>query len=147
MRQPNFKLDWLVPNQIIGLTHFYPDVTSDDVMGVIQKGQDLTSSIKDEFHILIDNRVVNMPAPLGLAQMKHMVPLLNHPMLRWIIVVKPASLTLDTSSLPMEKDGQLRLKNVSGLAEAIDFLRETLPDVQWQQIDATFFPNADMDLS
>ncbi len=140
MRQPNFKLDWLVPNQIIGLTHFHSEVTPEDVTGVIQKGRELTSSVENEFHILIDNRVVNMPAPISLSLMKQMVSYMNHPSLRWVLVVKPTSLALDTSDLPIEKDGAAHLKNVSSLAEAIDFLQETAPDVQWEQIDATFFP-------
>ncbi len=144
MRQPNFKLDWLIPNQIIGLTHFHSDVTSEDVMGVIQKGQELTSSIENEFHILIDNRAVNMPAPISLSQMKQMVSYMNHPLLRWVLVVKPESLALDTSDLPVEKDGTVHLKNVSSLTQAIDFLRETAPGVQWGQIDTTFFPNAEL---
>ncbi|MCP4428378.1 MAG: hypothetical protein GY803_28145 [Chloroflexi bacterium] len=37
MRQPNFKLDWFIPNQIIGLTHFHADATQDDI---IAKGWD-----------------------------------------------------------------------------------------------------------
>jgi hypothetical protein len=145
MRQPNFKLDWFIPNQVVGLTHFHSDVTSDDVMGVIQKGQALTESVENEFHILIDNRVVNSPGLISLDQMKQMVPYMNHPSLRWVVVVRPESLALDTSDLSIEKDGQLRLKNVSSLPEAIDFLREMAPEVQWQQADATFFPNAEID--
>jgi len=140
MRQPNFKLDWLVPNQIIGLTHFHAEVTQEDIMGVIQKGQELASDVENEFHILIDNRAVNMPSPLGLSQMKQMVSYMDHPLLRWVLVVKSTSLALDMANLPIEKDGHTRLKNVASLAEAIDFLQDAAPDVQWDQIDATFFP-------
>ncbi|MCP4543169.1 MAG: hypothetical protein GY832_39145 [Chloroflexi bacterium] len=146
MRQSNFKLDWFIPNQIAGLTHFHSDVTQDDFMGVIQKGQELVGNIENEFHILIDNRVVNSPSLVSLDQMKQMVPYMSHPLLRWVVVVKPESLALDTSDLPVEKDGQLRLKNVSSLTEAIDFLREMAPEVQWQQADETFFPNAELDI-
>jgi hypothetical protein len=92
MRQPNFKLDWFVSQQVLGLTHFHPEVTEADVMGVIQRGQELTNSIETPFHLLIDNRVVPMPGLLSLEQMVQMVPYANHPYLGWIVVVKPASL-------------------------------------------------------
>ncbi len=143
MRSPNFKLNWFVPNQIAALTHYHAEVTPDDFMGVIQTGQELLDKVDHEFHILIDNRVVDMSTPVSLSQMKQMVPYMDHPSLRWVVVVKPKNLALDTSSLPIEQDGQTRLKNVSSLSEAIDFLRKTDEDIQWQQADATFFPNTE----
>ncbi len=143
MRPPNFKLDWFIPEQVIGLTHFHAAVTQDDIMGVMQKGQELTDNAKQEFHIIIDNRVVNMPAPMSLSQMVQMVPYATHPLLRWIIVVKPESLSLDAASLPVEENGGKHLKNVASLPEAIEFLMKMAPEVEWQRADANFFPNAD----
>jgi len=139
VREPNFKLDWFIPDQVIGLTHFHAEVTQDDFMGVMQKGQELTSDIKSEFNVLIDNRVVNMPILMHLDQMVQMVPYVNHPMLRWIIVIKPESLTLDTKSLPIESAGEKRLKNVASFEEAIEFLKEVAPEIQLQQKDENFF--------
>ncbi len=146
MRQPNFKLGWFVPLQIVALTHFHAEVTAEDLGGVIQSGQELLDNVETEFHILIDNRVVDMPAPISLKQMKQMVPYMDHPFLGWVVVVKAESLVLDTSNLPLEEEGQTRLKNVSTLAEALDFLRKTAPEIQWQQADVTFFPNAKLDI-
>ncbi len=145
MRQPNYKLDWFVPNQVAALTHFHPDVTAEDFGGIIQTGQELVSNVENEFHIIIDNRVVEMSSPVSLGQMKHMVPYMDHPLLRWVVVVKPESLALDTSSLPIEKEGETQLKNVSSLREAISYLRETSSGVKWEQADVTFFPNAGVD--
>ena len=58
MRQPNYKLAWFVPNQVAGLTHFHADVTAEDFAGVIQLGQQLFARTESEFHVIIDNRVV-----------------------------------------------------------------------------------------
>lgn len=142
MRQPNYKLGWYIPNQIAALTHFHPDVTQEDFMGVIQTGEALLKDVDSEFHVIIDNRVVAMAAPASLSQMKEMVSFMNHPMLRWVIVVKPASLDLDTSKLPIEQSGKTQLKNVSSLPEAINHLQATTIGVVWEKADATFFPNA-----
>jgi hypothetical protein len=140
MRQPNYKLGWYVPNQVAALTHFHPDVTAEDFLGVVQAGQELLQHIGNEFHIIIDNRVVGMSSPASLGQMKQMVPYMNHPLLRWVVVVKPEHLALDTDSLPVEKEEAVQLKNVASLEEAIRHLRQTTTDVQWQQADVVFFP-------
>jgi hypothetical protein len=140
MRQPNYQLGWYVPNQIAALTHFHPDVTAEDFMGVVQAGQELLQHIGNEFYIIIDNRVVGMSSLASLSQMKQMVPYMNHPLLRWVVVIKPEHLALDTASLPVEQEGATQLKNVASLEEAIRHLRQTTIDVQWQQADMTFFP-------
>lgn len=143
VRHPNFKLDWFVPNQVVGLTHFHSNVTSDDIMKLIKKGHEITSNVEEEFHLIMDNRVVNMPSLLSLDQMKQMVPYMNHPLLRWIIVIKPEGMTLDTAGLPIEKKGKTHLKTVSGLAEALSFLREKALNIQWENADVNFFHRKD----
>ena len=140
MRQPNYQLGWYVPNQIAALTHFHPDVTAEDFLGVVQAGQELLQQVSNEFHIIIDNRVVGMSSPASLGQMKQMVPYMNHPLLRWVVVIKPNHLVLDTASLPVEQEGSAQLKNVASLEEAIRHLRQTTTNVQWQQANVTFFP-------
>jgi hypothetical protein len=141
MRQPNFKLGWYVPNKIAALTHFHADVTQEDFMGLVKTGQELLSDTNETFHVIIDNRVVAMSAPASLSQMKQMVSYMNHPQLRWVVVIKPTSLELDTESLPVEHEGKTSLKNVSSLAEAFSFLRDQTNDIDWSKADASFFPN------
>jgi len=141
MRKPNYKLGWVVPNQVAALTHFHSDVTTADFMGIVQTGEALLSTVDNAFHVIIDNRVVDMEAPATLSQMKQMVPYMNHPLLRWVVVVKPEKLSLETAVLPIETDGDTRLKNVSSLEEAISHLREVTNDVEWSQADSIFFPN------
>jgi hypothetical protein len=144
MRPPNFKLGWFVPHQIAALTHFHADVTAEDFMGVIHTGQELLGNVDKAFHVIIDNRFVNMPAPVSLSQMKGMVAYMNHPRLQWVVVVKPAALVLDTDGLPIEQMGETRLKNVSSLPEAINYLQATTSGIAWEKADATFFPDAEI---
>jgi hypothetical protein len=141
MRQPNYRLDWYIPHQVAALTHFHPDVTSEDFMAVVQAGQELLQDVREEFHVIIDNRVVAMSSPATLSQMKQMAPFMNHPFLRWVVVVKPQHLVLDTGALPIEQDGLTQLKNVSSLEEARSYLREAAPDLHWRRADEAFFPD------
>ena len=82
MRQPNYQLGWYVPDQIAALTHFHPDVTAEDFQGVVQSGKELLQHVGNEFHIIIDNRVIGTSFLPSLGQMKQMVPYMNHPLLR-----------------------------------------------------------------
>ena len=142
MRQPNYKLGWYIPNQIAALTHFHSDVTQEDFMGVLQTGEALLKDVDSPFHVIIDNRVVSMAVPASLSQMKEMVSFMNHPLLRWVVVVKPARLDLDTSRLPIEQIEKTQLKNVSSLPEAIVHLRAVTNDIMWETAVATFSPKA-----
>ena len=140
MRQPNFKLGWFIPQQIAALTHFHTDVTTEDFMGVIQTGQALLQSIDNEFHVIIDNRFVAMSELATLVQMQQMVPYMNHPGLRWVVVVKPEGLDIDTNTLAIEQAGNVQLKNVASLSEAIGFLQSTDTNLNWAQLNSAFFP-------
>jgi len=113
-------------------------------MGVIQTGEELLRNVDKPFHVIIDNRFVTMSSPVHLNQMKEMVNYMNHPRLRWVVVVKPVSLALDTSSLPIEQMGETRLKNVSSLPEAINYLQANTSGIIWEKADATFFPDAEV---
>src|SRR5512133_2505034 len=115
MRQPNFKLGWFIPNQIAALTHPYAEITADDFLGIVQTGQNLLAQVENEFHVIIDNRFVGMSSLASLNQMKQAIPYLNHPLLSWIVAVKPLKLSLNVSALPIEKDGHARLKNFTDL--------------------------------
>jgi hypothetical protein len=143
MRQPNYRVGWYIPEQIAALTHFHPDVTAEDFLGVVQVGQELLASVSNAFHIIIDNRQVGMASPASLSQMQQMVPYMNHPLLRWVVVIKPEHLAVDTENLPVEQAGEVRLKNVSSLLEGLKYLRQITGDLHWHQADMAFFPNPD----
>ena len=143
MREPNYRIGWYIPQQIAAQTHFHPEVTAEDFQGVVRDGQALLASMTNEFHVIIDNRKVGMAAPVSLSQMKQMVPYMNHPLLRWVVVVKPEQLALDTENLPIEQDGATRLKNVASLAAGLAYLRQIAGNLRWDQADSSFFPQQD----
>lgn len=143
MRQPNYRVGWYIPEQIAALTHFHADVTAEDFLGIVQAGQKLLTSASNAFHIIIDNRKVGMTSPASLSQMQQMVPYMNHPLLRWVVVIKPEHLVLNAESLPIEQEGEIRLKNVSSLSAGLSYLRQTIEDLHWHQADLTFFPDPD----
>ena len=140
MRQPNYRIGWYIPYQVAALTHFHPDVTVEDLTGVVQEGQELLKQVSNEFSIIIDNRVVGMSTLASLTQMRQMVPYMSHPLLRWVVIIKPERLALDTDTLPIEAEGATQLKNVSSLEEALGYLQRVTEDIQWQQANLTFFP-------
>lgn len=140
MRQPNYRIGWYIPYQVAALTHFHPDVTIEDFTGVVQDGQELLRQVSNEFSIIIDNRVVGMSTLASLRQMRQMVPYMSHPLLRWVVVIKPEHLALDTDALPIEAEATTQLKNVSSVEQALRYLQQVTEDVQWQQANVTFFP-------
>jgi hypothetical protein len=141
MRQPNYRVGWYIPEQVAALTHFHAEVTAEDFLGVVQAGQKLLTSVSNTFHIIIDNRKVGMTSPASLSQMQQMVPFMNHPLLRWVVVIKPEQLVLNAENLPIEQEGDIRLKNVSSLSEGLRYLQQTTEDLHWHQADLTFFPD------
>jgi hypothetical protein len=82
-----------------------------------------------------------MTSPASLSQMQQMVPFMNHPLLRWVVVIKPEQLVLNAESLPIEQAGEICLKNVSSLSAGLRYLRQTTEDLYWHQADLTFFPD------
>jgi hypothetical protein len=140
MRAPNYRVGWYIPHQIAALTHFHSDVTSEDFQGIVEAGQQLLTSVSAPFHIIIDNRKVTMASPASLEQMRQMVPYMSHPLLRWVVVVKPEHLSLNTASLPIDQAGETRLKNVSSLQEAFLYLQQVTVDLPWHHADGAFFP-------
>ncbi len=84
-----------------------------------------------------------MTSPASLSQMQQMVPFMNHPLLRWVVVIKPEQLVLNVENLPIEQAGDIRVKNVSSLSEGLRYLRQTTEDLHWHQADLAFFPDPD----
>ncbi len=140
MRPPNYRIGWYIPQQIAALTHLHPEVTTADFQGVVQEGAALLQSVNTAFHIIIDNRQMELAAPVRLSQMQLLVPYMNHPQLRWVVVVKPMHVVLSTEHRAIEQAGSIHLKNVASLPDAIQFLQQTTPGLHWDQADVAFFP-------
>lgn len=140
-REKNYKIGWVLPNQVAGLTHFHADVTMDDMQGVVTEGTTLIDSVAQIFHIIIDNRVVGNTQRANLKQMKQFVPYMSNPFLRWVVVVLPEASDVDPKTISIEQDDDTQLIHVHTLDEAINHLKSIDSSLDWTQSDADFFPH------
>lgn len=140
MRTPNFKVDWILPQTLAGLTHFHPEITREDIMGVFEHTHALLQYVEKEFHILIDNRLAPLPYLYSLTELQAFSPVLSHPLLRYVVIVKPNHLTLGTSNMDVEASKDVLLKNVSTVREGMDFLIRQGVVSGFEAGDFGFFP-------
>lgn len=133
----NYKVGWVIPGQVLGLTHFHPIVTAEDIQGVIETTEKLLTSMTRRFHIIIDNRIVKMDSLTTLQQMKQAAPFLANFHLREVVLVVP----LDTETLPdPQTDGYVTLTYVRSIEDAIEHLDDVDGFLDVADMDARFFP-------
>jgi hypothetical protein len=140
MRSPNFKVDWILPQTLAGLTHFHAEITSADIMGVFEHTHALLQKVEKEFHILIDNRLAPLPYIYSLIELQALSPVLNHPWLRYVVIVKPNHLALGSQHMDIEVSNGVLLKNVSTVQEGMDFLVRQGMVSGFEAMDLGFFP-------
>ncbi len=143
----NYKHDWVIPYRVVGLTHYTNLVTMEEFQEIGAKGQMLMEQFSHQqsglpLHGIIDNRKIDMPNLLSLTDMLQAASYMNHPLLRWIIVIVPEKLQSRTESMPVEQVGDVQLKNVNTVAEAIEHLKTVDSTLNWQDADKSFFPGA-----
>jgi retinol dehydrogenase 12 len=136
-RAPNYKVGWLVPGAVAALTHFHAAITPEDIAGVESEAQTLLRDVQAPFHIVIDNRVAPLDRIYTLDELQRASPLLRHPHLTHLIIVKPAHLELPGEAV--ERRGNVCLKNVASIDEAIDYANETVPGLHLDEMAVTFF--------
>lgn len=119
MRIPNFKVGWIVQNKIAALTHFHSEITPEDIYGVMQASQKLLKDINQDFHMIIDNRVAPLSRIYTLAELQESAPILAHPYLNHLIIIKPVHLSIPQNQV--EISNRVKLRNVSSIQEAFDF--------------------------
>lgn len=139
MRNPNFKLGWVMKPNIAGLTHFHSEITQEDILAVYQETNALLQGIRSELDIIIDNRMVPMESLLSLADLQQSFHFLKNEFLRYIVMVKPMHLKISTEAIPIEKSEGVQLKYVSSIQEAMNFLMEKNPDLKKGISDRDFF--------
>lgn len=141
MRTPNYKLGWIIENKVAALTHFHSEITHKDILGVFEETQKLLQDAKEPFQIIIDNRLVPLNKIFSLEELQNSSPLLLHPLLNHIVIVKPNHLELKINETFMEKRKSTYLKNVSSIHEALDFLSQKIPELNQGKMDIHFFDN------
>lgn len=141
MRTPNYKVGWILENKVAALTHFHSEITHEDIIGVLTETQKLLQDAKEPFQIIIDNRLAPLNRVFSLEELQNSSPLLLHPLLNHLVVLKPNHLELSINETLVEKRKSTYLKNVSSLQEALDFLRQTIPELNQCEMDIHFFDN------
>lgn len=133
----NYKVGWVIPAQVLGVTYFHPIVSPEDLEGVVDTTQKLLAGMTRRFHIIIDNRIVKMDSLTTLQQMKQIAPFLANYHLREVVMVVP----LDTKELPEpQSDGYITLTYVRSIEEAIEYLDDVDEFLDVADMDARFFP-------
>lgn len=142
MRTPNFKIGWLIPQKMAALTHYHSEITQDDIIGVFTETQKLLQNAKEPFQIIIDNRLAPLKKMYSLEELQNSSPLLLHPFLNHIVIVKPNHLELRINETLIEKRESTYLKNVSSIHEALDFIQCAVPELKQYEISMSFFDHA-----
>ncbi|KQC00839.1 hypothetical protein [Pedobacter sp. Hv1] len=141
MRAPNYKVGWILETKVAALTHFHSEITHEDMIGVFTETQKLLMDTKGPFQIIIDNRLAPLNKLFSLEELQNSSPLLLHPFLDHIVIVKPNHLELRINETPIEKRKSTYLKNVSSIQEALNFLRQAIPELSQAKMDSHFFDN------
>ncbi len=134
-----FRAGWLIPQQLLALTHFHPQVTPEDFAQITQQTQTALTQVSGEFHLLLDNRIIADANVATLDIMLQMMPQMAHPQLRWVVMILPELLRGTAVSIPDQQYNQIRLTHVDTLTAAYDFLRSVDETINWQKLDGDFF--------
>jgi len=140
-----FRAGWLIPQQLLALTHFDPIVTLEDFAQIAQDTNTALEQANGNFHLIIDNRIIDETNLATLDAMLQFMPQLNHPNLRWIVMIVPDALTKAgatiVESMPTQHHAQICLKHVDTLPAATQFLQSVDESIRWNHIDKRFFTN------
>ena len=138
----NYRVGWVIPNQIAALTHYTSDILLDEFQAIAGESEALTASATDRFHLIIDNRIMNMAFVPDLATIRQAAPYTNTPLLQHIIMIKPEQMEGSANHLPSYTDEHLTLTYVDTLTDAVTFLKNEDPEIRWHEAESDFFPNA-----
>ena len=134
-----FRAGWLIPNQILALTHFVPKVSAEDFAGITQATEEAIAQVDGNFHLIIDNRIIDHTELASLDTMLQVIPQLNHPQLRWIVMILPEKLTPSANRIEQQHHKQISLTHVETIADAYQFLNAKDPSLEWSHENKMFF--------
>ena len=133
------RAGWLIPKKVLALTHFVPEVTATDFAEITQATQAAIAQVEREFHLIIDNRIIDNTELASLEMMLQFMPQLNHPQLRCIVMVLPEKLKGSAHQIESAHYKQIDLTYADTLPSAFDYLRSVDGGIDWAAIDETFF--------
>ncbi len=134
-----FRAGWLIPEKVLALTHFLPEVTPEDFARIAQDTQTALAQAEAEFHLILDNRMIADTNLATLDTMLQFMPQMNHPQLRWIVMILPQTLKGTAVTLPDQQVNQIRLTHVDTLTAAYDFLKSVDQTIDWSREMVNFF--------
>jgi hypothetical protein len=137
-----YKVGWPIAERVLALTHFEPQVTMEDFAAIVADTQAALEQIRGPFHMLIDNRRISDTTVAALATMFQAIPRLNHPHLRWIVMILPAAIRHEAAGMATQQHGEIRLKYVDSLDMALRHLATVDAAVRPDRLDHAFFAPA-----
>lgn len=117
-----YKSGWVIEGRVIGLTHYADHVTMEELQEINVIAEQLTGAVQEAFYFIIDNRNIDMNGFLSLEQLQGAAPFMNHPLLRGVVTILPRKMDVDASTLPIERNGNVHLKLVNTVDEAVEHL-------------------------
>lgn len=134
-----YRAGWYIPGQILALTHFDSVATAEDFAGIGAATYQALQEVNRTFHLLIDNRIIADVNVASLDTMLQALPILNHPQLRWIVMVLPEAIREQASDMPVQQNGLIQLRYVDSLNTAFQHLRAVDDSIDWAKQDPDFF--------
>lgn len=136
-----YRAGWLIPQQVLALTHFVPDVSMEDFMGIQADSAQAIETIQGSTSLIIDNRMIQNTDLAPLSQMLQAMPHINHPQLNHIVMIVPQALADSAATIPDQTVGHITLTHVASLDAAYDHLKSINPELDWVRLDQNFFQN------
>ena len=124
------------------MTHYTSAVTLEEFQAIGGEAAALFTEASDPFHVIIDNRIMNMAFLPDLDTLKRSAPYMDNPNLRYIIMIKPDAMAGTANDLPDYTDNDVTLTYVDSLDDAVTLLKAQDKDIRWHEVEADFFPDA-----
>ncbi len=134
-----YKADWFIPHQILALTHYVPEVTPDDFMGIMQQTNLCLDKAEKPFHLIIDNCMTANPQIPTLDMILEAIPRFKQSPVQWIVMALPLISQYSAREMEIQQARTINLKYVDTLAESFAFLDTQDPTLDWAKQDKNFF--------
>ncbi|ABX05537.1 MAG TPA: hypothetical protein DEF47_19525 [Herpetosiphon sp.] len=135
----NYKVGWLFDQQILALTHFTPAITPEEFQAIVTQTQAYLQSVRQPFHVLIDNRQIGDSNVVDLDMVMQAFPALNHAQLRWIVMILPEPIKHTAAQRVIQRQAEIQLIYVETLEQALAHLQQVDPTLDLNQQDQAFF--------
>jgi hypothetical protein len=134
-----YKVGWFIPQQVMALTHFVPEVTQDDFMAIVAATDTCLAEAQQPFYMMIDNRIIKSEQVVSLEVILQTMPQLQASQLRAIIMVLPQPIRHQASSMARQQAGDIQLVYVENLAAGFAVLQSLDTSLKWALQLLNFF--------